>query len=215
MTKWFLLLLVVTLAAPVAFGQNEPTRYEFYGGYAYQRAMNNADTFDQNGRATLNVAGAAVPVDLAQRAENYHGFTAEFNQNVTRHIGLVTSVTGTYSKAPYRSAVTGNQLNASASRYDVMFGPRYNLRMGTFTPFAEALFGFEHMRVKFDQQLSNSPKADTAFAMAFGGGLDIHVAEHIDVRAIQADYVPTFYNGTGQPNYRLGAGVKVKFGQDP
>jgi len=33
MTKWSLLLLVGMLAAPTAFGQNnEPTRYEFYGG---------------------------------------------------------------------------------------------------------------------------------------------------------------------------------------
>jgi opacity protein-like surface antigen len=212
MTRWFLLLLVGTLAAPIAFGQdNEPKRYEFYGGYAYQRANNNADTFDRNGQASLG----GLSVDLAQRSQGYHGFNAEFNQNVTRHIGLVTSVVGTYSKAPYVSAVTGTPLSASASRYDVMFGPRYNLRMGTFNPFAEALFGFEHMRVNFAQPLTNSPKADTAFAMAFGGGLDVHVSEHFDIRAIQADYVPTFYNGTSQPNYRVGAGVKVKFGQDP
>jgi hypothetical protein len=51
--------------------------------------------------------------------------------------------------------------------------------------------------------------------MALGGGLDVHAGEHLDIRAIQADYLPTFFNGTHQNNYRVGAGVKVKFGQDP
>ena len=212
MIRLFLLLLVGILAAPIAFGQDsEPKRYEFYGGYAYQRASNNADTFDRNGQASIG----GLSVDLIQRSHNYHGFTGEFNQNITRHIGLVTSLTGTYSSAPYVSAVTGRTLSASASRYDLMFGPRYNFRLGTFNPFAEALFGFEHMRVTFNPALTNAPDADTAFAMAFGGGLDLHVSEHFDVRAIQADYVPTFFNSKSQNNYRLGAGMKVKFGQDP
>ena len=212
MIRLFLLLLVGILAAPIAFGQDsEPKRYEFYGGYAYQRASNNADTFDRNGQASIG----GLSVDLIQRSHNYHGFTGEFNQNITRHIGLVTSLTGTYSSAPYVSAVTGRTLSASASRYDLMFGPRYNFRLGTFNPFAEALFGFEHMRVSFNPALTNAPDADTAFAMAFGGGLDLHVSEHFDVRAIQADYVPTFFNSKSQNNYRFGAGLKVKFGQDP
>ena len=211
MIRLFLFFLVGMLAAPIALGQaNEPHRFEFYGGYAYQRASNNADSFDRN--AQVSIAGA--PVDLIQRPQNYHGFSAEFNQNVTSHIGLVTSVAGTYSKAPYVSTA-GRTFEASASRYDVMFGPRYNFRLGLLNPFAEALFGFEHMRVNTSDVLTNGRRADTAFAMAFGGGLDVHVSEHFDVRAIQADYVPTFFNGTAQPNYRVGAGVKVKFGQDP
>jgi len=212
MIRLFLLLLVGILAAPIVLGQdNDPKRYEFYGGYAYQRASNNADSFDRNGQASIG--GASV--DLIQRAQNYHGFTGEFNQNITKHIGLVTSLSGTYGKSPYVSAITGRTLGASASRYDLMFGPRYNFRLGTFNPFAEALFGFEHMRVTFSEAVANARDADTAFAMAFGGGLDVRLNDRFDVRAIQADYVPTFFNGKSQANYRVGAGVKVKFGQDP
>jgi hypothetical protein len=47
--------------------------------------------------------------------------------------------------------------------------------------------------------------------MALGGGLDLHVSDHFDIRAIHADYVPTFFNGSHQNNYRVGAGVKVRF----
>jgi hypothetical protein len=46
--------------------------------------------------------------------------------------------------------------------------------------------------------------------MAFGGGLDVHAGEHVDIRAIQIDYLPTFFNGKRQDNIRASAGVKFK-----
>ena len=210
--RLFLLFLVVVICAPAVLGQSDDVRrYEFYGGYAYQRANNNAPSFDRNGTASFN----GVPVVFNQRTQNYNGFTGEFNQNITRHWGLVTSFTGVYSRAAYVNGVNGRAFGARTSRYDLLFGPRYNFRLGRFNPFGEAMAGFEHMRVKFNDVLTNGDNADTAFAMAFGGGVDLRLTDHIDVRAIQADYIPTFFNSTHQNNYRLGAGVKVKFGQDP
>ena len=209
MTRLFLLFLIALVCAPVALAQDEVLRYEFYGGYAYQRANNNADTFSRNGQATFN----GTPVGLQARDQHYHGFTGEFNQNITKHIGIVTSFTGVYDNTPYVSTA-GRAFTANARRYDLMFGPRYNFRLQGFTPFVEGLAGFEHMRVRIDG-LQGAERADTAFAMQLGGGLDVHLTEHFDIRAIQADYIPTFYNSTHQNNFRVGAGVKVKFGQDP
>jgi len=74
----------------------------------------------------------------------------------------------------------------------------------------EAMAGVTHMRVNFDDALTNRTKADTAFAMAFGGGLDVHAGQHIDVRVIQVDYMPTFFNSTRQDNIRATAGIKIK-----
>jgi hypothetical protein len=91
-----------------------------------------------------------------------------------------------------------------------MIGPRYNWRLSGVTPFVEGMAGVTHMRVGFDDTLSNRNKADTAFALALGGGLDVHAGEHIDIRAIQVDYLPTFFNSTRQDNIRVGAGVKIK-----
>src|ERR1044072_4780130 len=212
MARWFLLLLLALVSAPAAFAQDsEVRRFEFYGGYAYQRANNNAASFDNNGTASFN----GTPVIFGTRNQAYNGFTAEFNQNVWHHVGLVTSFTGTYSRTPYVNLVNGRSFSARTQRYDLLFGPRYNFRTGTFDPFVEALAGFEHMRVSFGDNVTNAVRADTAFAMQLGGGVHIHLSEHFDIRAIQADYIPTFFNSTHQNNYRLGAGVKVKFGQDP
>ena len=208
MTKWFLLLLMVLVSAPAALAQSSDySRYEFYGGYAYQRANNNARSFDNNGAAII----AGQQVILGNRDQAYNGFTAEFNQNPWRHVGLVTSFTGVYDRTPYTNTVNGHQFSAKAQRYDLLFGPRYNFRLGRFNPFVEGMAGFEHMRVTFSENITNASRADTAFAMALGGGIDVHLSEHFDIRAIQADYVPTFFNSTHQNNYRVGAGLKIKF----
>src|SRR5437879_7925143 len=207
MTRLFLLFLVALVCAPAAFAQsNDYSHYEFYVGYAYERANNNADTFDKGGRTTFN----GNSVVFADRRENYNGFNAEFNQNLNRHIGIVTSFTGTYNNAGYIDIRSGRAFGARAQRYDLMIGPRYNWRLSGITPFVEGMAGVTHMRVSFDDALVNRRKADTAFAMARGGGLDVHAGAHLDIRAIQADYLPTFLHASQQNNVRVGAGVTIK-----
>lgn len=207
MFRPFLLLLVALICAPAVFAQNNDySRYEFYVGYAYERAENNAATFDKNGNARLN----GNRVLFEDRRESYNGFNAEFNQNITRHVGIVTSLSGTYNNNGYFDLRSGQVLGARAQRYDLMIGPRYNWRPEGVTPFVHAMAGVTHMRVNFDDPLTNRKKADTAFAMAFGGGLDVHAGEHLDIRVIQVDYLPTFFNSTRQDNIRAGAGIKIK-----
>jgi opacity protein-like surface antigen len=203
MTRIFLLLLIALICAPAAFAQNKDySYYEFYVGYAYERADNNANTFDKNGRTKIN----GGTVDLASEKVNYNGFEAEFNQNVTRNIGIVTSFSATFNNSGYFDANSGKTLHPNVQRYTLLAGPRYNWRTGGVTPFAHALFGIQHIRAGFDDRT----RSDTAFAMAFGGGLDVHAGEHMDVRVVQVDYLPTFFNGTRQDNIRASAGIKIK-----
>jgi len=203
MTRIFLLLLIALICAPAALAQTKDySTYEFYAGYAYERANNNADSFDKNCLATIN--GATV--DLVSEKRSYNGFEAEFNQNVTRHIGIVTSFSGTYANSGYLDRRSGKTFNARVQRYDLLAGPRYNWRPDGVTPFVHALFGISHVRADFDDRT----RSDTAFAMAFGGGLDVHAGEHVDVRVVQVDYLPTFFNGSRQDNLRASAGVKIK-----
>ncbi len=212
MTRSFLLLLVALICAPAAFAQNrEPSKYEFYVGYAYERADNNAATWDKNGNAAFN----GKTVLFGSEKQSFNGFNAEFNQNLTRHVGIVTAFGLTFNNDGFMDTKTGRQFDARVKRYDLMIGPRYNWRLGGVAPFVHGLAGVTHMRASFDDTLSPRRRADTAFAMALGGGLDIHAGEHLDIRAIQVDYLPTWFNSERQDNIRVGAGVKVKFGQDP
>lgn len=207
MTRFFLLLLVALVSAPAVLAQDRDySRYEFVGGYAFERASNNAATVDRNGRATFN----GNTVTFGEKYQSYNGFYAEFNQNITRHIGITTSFTGTYDTSDYVNLKTGRVFPASVQRYDLMIGPRYNWRLSGVTPFVHALAGITHTRVSFDDPLIPNKTNDTSFAMALGGGLDIHAGEHFDIRAVQVDYLPTFFNSSHQNNIKVGAGIKIK-----
>jgi opacity protein-like surface antigen len=198
MTRIFFLLLIALICAPAALAQDRDySHYEFYVGYANERANNNADRFDKNGTALCN----GQPVDFRSERASYNGFMVEFNQNVTRHIGIVTSFSGTYDTTDYFDQRSGRTLSARVQRYDLLAG---------VTPFVHGLFGISHIRGQFDNSLVPQAKSDTAFAMALGGGLDVHAGEHLDVRVIQVDYLPTFFNSKRQDNIRASAGIKIK-----
>jgi len=211
MTRISLLFLIALLCAPAVFAQNQKdySFYEFYVGYAYQRGNNNADFFDANGLATFNNRR----VNFSSEDKNFNGVTAEFNQNVTRHIGIVTSFTANFNNTGYADINSGRLFQASVQRYDLMIGPRYNWRLDNVTPFAHALFGFSHMRASFDDTLSPQRKSDTAFAMAFGGGADITLSKHVSLRAVQFDYFYTHFGGEGQNNFRIQSGIVYRFGR--
>ena len=99
MTRIFLLLLIAAICAPCAFAQDKDySFYEFYIGYAHQRSFNNANHFDRSGSATFN--GARV--NFASERTSYNGFTAEFNQNVHRNVGIVTSFTAGFDDTGLR-----------------------------------------------------------------------------------------------------------------
>src|SRR6188474_3726801 len=103
MHRCLLLLLLALVSAPAALAQDSDfKRYEFYGGYAYQRANNNGASISGNG-AVFN----GTQVILGSRDQAYNGFTAEFNQNPWRHVGLVTSFTAVYDRTPYVNTVNG------------------------------------------------------------------------------------------------------------
>ena len=207
MTRFLLLLLVALICAPCAFAQDKDySFYEFYIGYAHTRAYNDADHFDKGGHTTFN----GTPVNFANERTGYNGFTAEFNQNVHRNIGIVTSFTGSWDDIGFLDLNSGRTFNASVQRYDLMIGPRFNWRTRYTTPFGHVLAGVTHVRASFDDPLSSRHRTDTGFGMALGGGLDIHATEHLDIRPIMFDYVPSWLNSRRQDNFRAGAGIKIR-----
>src|SRR5260370_35657904 len=119
MTRFFSFVLIALICASAAFAQSrEYSYYEFYIGYAHERANNNADHFDKNGQATFN----GNRVDFPSERVGYNAFSAEFNQNVTRHLGIVTSFTGTFNKPGDVECHSGRTLNAGLQRSDLVIG---------------------------------------------------------------------------------------------
>lgn len=211
-----LLLVAFIVAAPVSLAQAQDySNYEFFVGYTHERNNNGADRLDTRGASV--VSGVQKPVDFQSRRIGYNGFSTEFVQNLNRYVGLVTSFTGTYHRFTFGDRLTGRGFPARLAMYTLMAGPRVNFRNSSpVTPYVHGLFGIAHYRASFDDTSATGAifnprsRSETSFGMALGGGLDVNVSEHVDIRAGEADYVPTFFGDGRQDNLRFTFGVKIK-----
>jgi opacity protein-like surface antigen len=112
------------------------------------------------------------------------------------------------------------QLSANFVTY--MFGPQFKKHSGKFQPFGEALFGAAHSnefaQILVDEGIINKSSTNNAFAMEFGGGLDIPLTPNIQFRPVEVDYLLTRFgvNGTtytgSQNNFKYSVGVNFEFG---
>ena len=211
MRKLLLLFAIVLVCAPAGFAQSDYSNWEFFVGYAHERANNGADRLDIRGRA-INPNGSTRRVDLISERIPYNGVTTELVANVTPHVGLVTNFAATFANTDFVDALSGQSFRARVSRYTLLFGPRYNWRNSSpFLPYAHALFGVARYQAKFrDNDFTCPDTSDTAFAMALGGGLDIRAGDHVDVRAAQVDYLPVFFSHKREDGLRFSAGIKIK-----
>ncbi|MCU1267067.1 MAG: outer membrane protein/peptidoglycan-associated protein [Acidobacteria bacterium] len=207
-----LLLLAVSLAfAPATLAQNY-SDWEFYVGYAHERANNGADRLDITGRRILPNGSTAAVDFRSERRVPHNGVVGEVVANLNEHVGIVANFAATFADTTLVDNISGKSFNAKLQRYTFLMGPRFNWRNSTpLIPFAHALFGAAHYRAKFpDKDISCTNKEETAFAMGFGAGLDIKAGKHFDVRAGEVDYIPVFFSHKREDNLRFSAGVKIK-----
>jgi len=102
--------------------------------------------------------------------------------------------------------VTGLPSGTSAHLVNYLFGPKLTYRSrGKLSPFAQVLFGGE--------RISGSASGLSSFAMAFGGGADYEMTNHVAIRLIQAEYLYTKFGGTHQNNARISAGIVYRWGK--
>lgn len=176
-----LTVLVVLGAAPLK-AQDEPSKFEAFVGYDYLRF-----------NAHSNVEGQPPSQSYSLSA-----IDGQFEYNFNRRFALVGDVAG------YRVTSPG-----SGDALSYLFGPRYNLRRGRFTPFAHALFG--GFLTSSGIQTTGT---QTHFALAAGAGIDIRVTPHISIRPLEAEYLMTAIPdglSNRQNNFRFGLGVSYHF----
>ncbi len=107
-----------------------------------------------------------------------------------------------------------------------LFGPQYSFRLvPRVTPFVHALFGgVKGSRVAevalgaggacpAPQCSGSAVFPETVFAMAFGGGLDVKVRNHVWIRLIQVDYIRQNFSDGAMTSPRISAGVVFHLGK--
>jgi opacity protein-like surface antigen len=128
---------------------------------------------------------------------NCHGGGGSIAGNLNSWFGVV----GDFSACK----VTGIS-GGSAHAFTYLFGPKIAYRSkSAVIPYAQALFG--------GARVSGGGVSQNAFAMTFGGGLDLKVTEHVAIRMIQAEYLMTRFASMRQNNVRIEAGVVFRFGR--
>jgi hypothetical protein len=196
-------VLCVSLIVPVAMmSQDEVPKATVYGGYSFLR----------NG------------------GHHSNGWNGQGTYNFNRYLGVTADVGGNYRTVASFSPLPGVSASAYQHLYTFLFGPTLTASLGRSAVFGHALFGAARassgagITLPFVGGVTTGITNATAFAMAFGGGIDIGVSRHFAIRAAQVDYLRTNFNsldalstglstsaGGSQNSFRYSGGVVFRF----
>jgi opacity protein-like surface antigen len=213
MIKKMIIIGSILLVGIVAFAQEFP-RTEVALTYNYLRYAPSA-AFTQG--HSLNGGGGGLTYNFNE----YLGLKMELGGYGSNETTFTIPAGTTNFPGAVRGQVQGNL-------FTYMFGPQIKFRTPKFHPFGQLLFGGAHSNVYGNAfqticqpiagacAFSKAPSGD-AFAMAFGGGVDIPLNHTVSIRAGEVDYLLTrfenqFTNGN-QSNVRFSAGIVFTLGQ--
>jgi opacity protein-like surface antigen len=163
---------------------------------------------------------------LQTTGANYeHAATSGWNAAASANFkswGVVADFSNHYGASTNNFTPIGNRGHGTM----FLFGPQYSFRLiPRVTPFVHALFGGVQGSRDTVGTLGPggscpSPECsgtsilpETAFAMAFGGGLDVKVWSHVWIRLIQADYIRQNFSNGAMTSPRISAGVVFRLGK--
>jgi hypothetical protein len=201
----------ILLLGMTAWAQEFP-RVELGGDYSFARFSPNA-AYTQG--HSLNGGGGSVTVNINE----YLGLQMDLQ-------GYQATTNG-FTIPAGLSFPGGASGKASGDLFTYLFGPQIKIRAHGLHPFVHVLFGAAHSNVyanAFKQicqpivggcTFKTSP-ANDAFAMAFGGGIDIPVGHVVSFRPAEIDYLLTRFTNqfanSNQNNFRYSAGLVFSFG---
>lgn len=173
------------------------------------------------------------PVAAYAQAHNLNGGGGEIKVNINYYLGILMDLQGygaskTNFAIPagtyFTSAVSGT---VSGNMFTYMFGPQIKVRAHGLHPFGQLLFGAAHTNAygslfkQICQPIAGecgfkTAPADDAFAMSFGGGVDVPINKSVSLRPGEIDYLLTRFTNrftnSNQSNFRYSAGVVFTFG---
>ena len=225
--RLFLCLTLITICATAALGQDDSPRFEFFGGYSHLRQdrITSEDFTSVNGLTPTQVRTLlGFPITTNNGSVGLHGFDLSATGYVTKRFGL----TGDFSGHFKTDDVTFFNQPTESELRDLRFlaGPQFKyFNSSRVSPFVRALFGASRHRNKVTNVLASATDEYTAFAMALGGGLDLNVGKHVDLRLFQIEWAPVFakdrrviatdgvvydINGRRRNDWRVSVGVVFK-----
>ena len=185
MRKFVVIIAVVVFAfSMLATAQEETPKAQVFGGFSL-----------------LHIEQGGLP----NNAElNHYGWEAAVSYNANHWLGLKADFSGHYKDL---FPATAGTAAVSFDSFTAVFGPELSYRGKSATPFMHALFGVNRLSVG-----SGPNNSDSAFAGAFGGGIDINLSDRFAFRLVQMDLLLTRHGGQDQKNLRASTGIVFRFG---
>ena len=162
------------------------------------------------------------------KGHSFNGGGGNFVLNINRYLGIKAdlqgygSTTSSFVIAPNATFPTGVNANVQGNLFTYMFGPQIKVHSPRIQPYVHLLFGGAHSNVYANAfkticvtgsgvcSFSTAP-ANNAFAMAFGGGVDIPIGHVVAIRPAEVDYLYTNFtnrfNNSNQNNFRYSGGI--------
>lgn len=143
-------------------------------------------------------------------SNNFNGWDAQGTFNLTRNFGVTADFSGTSRQV---AGISGFGFSAGTQQhlYNFLFGPTATAYFGRSSFFTHALFGQTRsslnagVTIPIIGGISAPLNSANAFAMAFGGGVDIGLSRHFAIRAAQVDFLRTNFS----PVDALAAGLST------
>jgi hypothetical protein len=194
-------MIVAQIGGARPAGSESETRATIFGGYSYLR--NNSNGFS--------------------------GWEGQGTFNLNRYLGVTADVSGA-RVTPFSFSALGFSAGTYQHLNNYLFGPTVTATVGRSAVFAHALFGEARaslgagVGIPIIGGISTGITSANAFAMAFGGGVDIGLTRHLAIRAVQVDYLRTQFNATDalttglssslgnrQNSFRFSSGIVFRF----
>ncbi|HJR09245.1 MAG TPA: outer membrane beta-barrel protein [Pyrinomonadaceae bacterium] len=197
MRRLFLAALLLACCAPAAWAQStdEYPKVTFFAGYSFDKP-------DVNNSGAPNLHG--FDTQVTGHLNKYFGVKGDFSA----HFGSEGENTNIVCvQAPCPTFKVKNRL------YQFLGGPEVRARNSSkVTPFAHVLVGAAHLRNSISGTfIPNGITATiTRFALAAGGGVDVRANDRIDIRIVQVEYNPIFFQGSTSNGVRISTGIVFK-----
>jgi len=105
--------------APACLAQDY-SNWEFYVGYAHERANNGADRLDKTAVRILP-NGSTTAVDFRSERIGFNGVIGEVVANVHPNVGLVADFSATFASTDFVDVRSGKSFPANLQRYSLLF----------------------------------------------------------------------------------------------
>lgn len=194
MRKFLLIITAVCLSFCFARAADAQDTVQIFGGYSYLRPTLGLQTF---GVCPVGLL-PPCPIVTLDSHPNLNGWELSGTYNAFKWLGATADFSGHY----------GTDQGATVHYQTYLFGPQVHLP-GPVSPFAHLLIGAAHETIGGSSTIS--PASATAFAVAAGAGIDLHVAPFLSLRPIQLDYLVTRFGSATQNQVRASAGLVVHF----